>query len=110
MTTLIPFTPSSLLQFLSFLIRASTCFISSTEGREFHKSLTEGREFHLLYLLGRPTSDVGVQRRVRIGDVEPPLMPTLQRRLEAKTKVIIASPLAELETGTLYHTDLAALL
>src|SRR5438105_12873535 len=58
----------------------------------------------------RPMSDVSVQRRAWIGDVEPPLVPTLQGCFEAKTEVILASPLAELQTGVPNYTDLAALL
>ena len=45
-------------------------------------------------------SDIGAQRRTRIRGVEPPLVPALQRRLEAKAEILLALPLAELKTGT----------
>ena len=37
-------------------------------------------------------------------------MPALQRSFKRKTKILSASPLAELKTGTPDHADLAALL
>ena len=51
-----------------------------------------------------------MQRRAWIGDIEPPLVPTLQRHLDAKPEVLIASPLAELETGAPDYIDLVIFL
>ena len=53
-------------------------------------------------------SIIGTQRRTRIRGVEPPLVPTLQRCLEAKTEILLALPLEELETGAPDYIDLAA--
>ena len=53
--------------------------------------------------------NVGVQGRTRVGDIEPPLVPTLQRCLEMKAKILFALPLAELKTSAPNYIDLAIL-
>ena len=76
---------------------------------------------YLLHLLGRRKGALGIldngsatdirrQRRTRVGNVKPPMVPALQRHLEWKTKILCASPLTKLKTGSRNHIDLIAFL